>query len=58
MVQFTGGAVKEKEPGSSSRSGNKSVLGTISNTAASPGDLVVAKDENKIRTFEDCEYTH
>lgn len=56
-VQFRGGAVKEKEPASSSGPGNKSVLGTISNTAASSGELVVANNDGNTSTLDHCEYT-
>lgn len=56
-VQFRGGAIKEKEPASCSGLGNKSVLGTMSDTAASLRDVVVAKNDNNIQTLEDCEYT-
>lgn len=56
-VQFRGGAVKEKEPASSSAPGNKSVLGNICNTAESSGELVVANDDSTTSTLDDREYT-
>lgn len=56
-VQFRGGAVKEKEPASSSGPGNKRVLASTGNAAANSGELVVANNDSNTSTLDDCEYT-